>query len=395
MRIETDSYPARPFRSRPHAALPEEWTKSSLLTLVCGVAHLIGLNATDAMVLRRIALKTRAPDYADPTRSPVCFERQIDMAASVGLSAPQWRRVEQKLERLGLIARETAANGHRGRVSGSLGLESCAGLSLEPLIARLDGLLATQAHHAEATERLAMVRLEISKARRELRRLGEDLGDHPLTGTLTEARAGWAAPRAYATLDLAEAHLRALEALVERCKGINPLSSRMIGAAIIDERCHKQYTTETSSESCRIPNGPEKISEKKAEPFDAGVNDEFMACLTVDRLRDLASEDMRLYVDHAPNRGETPTLSDIDWAVLQRLRELGINPSAFEEAMEAMGWLRAMLAVIVIDRNRAHPTRPILNCGGALRAFTRRHQQGALDLRASIFGIWGREGRMQ
>ena len=142
-----------------------------------------------------------------------------------------------------------------------------------------------------------------------------------------------------------------------------------------------------------MPNGPEKIGEKKAEPFDAGVNDEFMACLTVDRLRDLASEDMRLYVDHAPDRGEAPTLSDIDWAVLQRLRDLGINPSAFEDAMEAMGWLRAMLAVIVIDRNRAHPTRPIGNCGGALRAFTRRHRQGALDLRASIFGIWGLGGQ--
>ncbi len=81
--------------------------------------------------------------------------------------------------------------------------------------------------------------------------------------------------------------------------------------------------------------------------------------------------------------------------MLQRLRDLGINPSAFEEAMEAMGWLRAMLAVMVIDRNRAHPTKPILSCGGALRAFTRRHRQGVLDLRASIFGIWGREGRMQ
>ena len=395
MRIETDSYVARPFRPRPHATLPEEWTKSSLLTLVCGVAHLIGLNATDAMVLRRIALKTRAADYADPTRSPVCFERQIDMAASVGLSAEQWRRIERKLERLGLIARETAANGHRGRVSGSLGLESCAGLSLEPLVAQLDGLLATQARHAEATERLAMVRLEISKARRELRRLGEGLGDHPLTVALAEARAGWAAPRAYTTLQIAEAHLHMLEVLVEKIKQDKSLSSQMTGAAVADDRCHKQVTTETSSESCRMPNGPKKISEKKAEPFDAGVNDEFMACLTVDRLRDLASEDMRLYVDHAPDRGEAPTLSDIDWAVLQRLRDLGINPSAFEEAMEAMGWLRAMLAVIVIDRNRAHPTRPILNCGGALRAFTRRHQQGALDLRASIFGIWGREGRMQ
>ena len=104
---------------------------------------------------------------------------------------------------------------------------------------------------------------------------------------------------------------------------------------------------------------------------------------------------MRLYVDNAPGRGQDASLSDIDWAVLQRLRELGINASAFEDAVETMGWLRAMLSVIVIDRNREHPTRPIRNCGGALRAFTRRFERGELDLRASIFGIWGREGRMQ
>ena len=179
MRLELKAYATRPFRPRPHATLPEEWTKSSLLTLVFGIAHLIGLNATDLMVLRRIAQKTRAPDYADPTRSPICFERQIDMASSIGLSAEQWRRIERKLERLRLVARETAANGHRGRISGSFGLESCAGLSLEPLIARLDELLAVEARHVEASERLALCRLEISKARRELKRLEAGLGNHP------------------------------------------------------------------------------------------------------------------------------------------------------------------------------------------------------------------------
>ncbi len=88
------------------------------------------------------------------------------------------------------------------------------------------------------------------------------------------------------------------------------------------------------------------------------------------KLLDLVSSDMRLYVDHAPGGGGTPSISDIDWAVLQRLRDLGINPSAYEEAVEAMGWLRAMLSVMIIDRNRDHPTKPIRNCGGALRALS-------------------------
>ena len=79
--------------------------------------------------------------------------------------------------------------------------------------------------------------------------------------------------------------------------------------------------------------------------------------------------------------------------MLQRLRDLGIDPSAFVEAVDTMGWLRAMLSVIVVDRNQDHPTRPIRNPDGALRAFTKRCLPGELDLRASIFGIWGREGR--
>ena len=398
MRVELQATSARPFRPRLHATLSGEWTKNSLLTLVGGIAHRIGLNATDVMVLRRIAQKTRATDYADPARSPICFERQIDMAASVGLSVEQWRRIERKLEHLGIVARETATNGYRGRVSGSSGLEACAGLSLEPLIGRLEDLVETEAREVEMTERLAMCRLEISKARREIRHLEGRGGveDPVLLADIAGAREVWVSPRGYTTLAKAEDHLAALECLAERLRQCAIPSPNMTGAAVVDDRCHKQNTTETSSESCRMPDGPEDRGKKREAP-DAGVNDEFMSCLSVAKLRDLASEEMRLYIDHAPRTqaGGPPTLSDVDWAVLQRLRELGINPSAFEEAMEAMGWLRALLSVIVIDRNRDHPTRPIRNCGGALRAFTRRYGRGELDLRASIFGIWGREGRMQ
>lgn len=394
MRVDTQAYPSRPFRPRLHATLPEDWTKNGLLTLVFSFAHQIGLNATDVMVLRRLAQKTRAADYADPSRSPVCFERQIDMAASVGLSATHWRKIERKLERLNLIARETAANGYRGRVSGSIGLESCAGLSLEPLIARLDALLAIKARQVEMTERLALCRLEISKARREIKRLEADLGDHPVSSVLADERAAWVSPRGYTTLARAESHLDSLETLTGKLKDIIRLSREMTGAAVADAPCHKQNTTETLTESCRTPDDAEDCIDKKSEGPDAGVNGDFIACLTVPKLRDLASTDLRFYIDHAPSGGESPTISDIDWAVLQRLRELGINPSAFEGAVEAMGWLRAMLSVIVIDRNREHPTRPIRNCGGALRAFTRRYARGELDLRASIFGIWGRQGRV-
>ena len=389
------TFPLQPFRPRVHATLPEGWTKSSLLALVFGIAHQIGLNATDVLVLRRLALKTRAPDYGDPTRSPICYERQIDMAANIGLSASQWRKVEQKLERLHLIARETAANGHRGRISGSLGMENCAGLSLEPLIAKLGDLREIELRQIEMTERLALCRLEISKARREIRGLGNGLGDHPFLATLIEERSTWHSPRSYATVSRAEGHLEELAALVDKLRNIFQSAAKMIGAAITNERCHKQTTNESSPESCSMPDGPEDRREERLGAPDAGLDEKFIGCLTVARLRDLASEDLRFYIDHAPSEGGPRTISDIDRAVLLRLRDLAISPSTFEEAVTEMGWLRAMLSVIVVDRNRHHPTKPIRNCAGALRAFTKRFRSCELDLRASIFGIWAREGRLQ
>lgn len=58
-----------------------------------------------------------------------------------------------------------------------------------------------------------------------------------------------------------------------------------------------------------------------------------------------------------------------------------------------MGWLEALLSVVIIDRNTDHPTNPIRSAGGALRAFTARAAKGELNLERSLFGIWGRDER--
>ena len=80
----------RAFIPRACAALSAPWTKTSLLNLVDEVGPHMGLNTTDLAVLRRIAKKTPAASYGSPTESPICYERQIDMAASLGLSAVQF-----------------------------------------------------------------------------------------------------------------------------------------------------------------------------------------------------------------------------------------------------------------------------------------------------------------
>jgi replication initiation protein RepC len=84
-------------------------------------------------------------------------------------------------------------------------------------------------------------------------------------------------------------------------------------------------------------------------------------------------------------------MRDFTLAAIRRLPELGVNPSAWEEAAEAMGDEAATLAVLVIDANRDHPTAPVRKPGGLLRAMARRQRAGELNLLGSLIGLMERK----
>ena len=52
-----------------------------------------------------------------------------------------------------------------------------------------------------------------------------------------------------------------------------------------------------------------------------------------------------------------------------------------------MGDFRAALCLLVTDANRDHPVTPVRKPGGHLRALTRRHQAGQLNLVGSLVGL--------
>lgn len=117
-----------------------------------------------------------------------------------------------------------------------------------------------------------------------------------------------------------------------------------------------------------------------------------LARLTPAALREMASEEMRLYVDHLDPRppGRPPSLRDLERAALMRRREMGVSPALWEEAEAALGWLDALVALVVVDANRQHPTAPVRNPAGLLRDLARRRRAGTLDLGASVMGLWKR-----
>ena len=134
------------------------------------------------------------------------------------------------------------------------------------------------------------------------------------------------------------------------------------------------------------PDGSEHCLRKQAAAGSARVKPDPIASVDLPLLRRIASAELRFYLDGLACRH----LEDAERAIVFRLQELGIDRTAYEAAQEAMGWQAALLAVAIIDRNRDHPVTPIRNPGGALRALTRRHQQGGLNLMASVWGILGR-----
>ena len=90
---------------------------------------------------------------------------------------------------------------------------------------------------------------------------------------------------------------------------------------------------------------------------------------------------------------------DISWPILIDLAQhfvprLGVSAHAWRRAVDTLGPSEAALALVVLDSNRDHPTRPVRSVGGALVGMVRRAEQGAFNLAPSVFGILSRsDGR--
>ena len=106
-------------------------------------------------------------------------------------------------------------------------------------------------------------------------------------------------------------------------------------------------------------------------------------------IRDLLSLDfLEYFEDQDP---ELPAYTRLYLAAAAFRGILGINLSAWDEAVRVMGGALAALVVAVIDRNRFHPTHPVHSPGGLLRDLTQRFTAGTLHLDRSIYAIRANE----
>ncbi|MEM9234557.1 MAG: replication initiation protein RepC [Pseudomonadota bacterium] len=180
--------PSRPhdvqaFLPRPTDSfrLPTGVTKGEAIATIIMSLRLAGASATDISYFRHAADTTDRRSWSEGGAPPLNWRRQSDMARELCISERQARRVEARLEGMGVLARSTAENGYRGYRAGSTPDQPLrSGLSFAPALANYEAIMTivTEAGIREAQRQEHL--LHIRTARTRLTRLIEGVTDREI-----------------------------------------------------------------------------------------------------------------------------------------------------------------------------------------------------------------------
>jgi replication initiation protein RepC len=106
----------------------------------------------------------------------------------------------------------------------------------------------------------------------------------------------------------------------------------------------------------------------------------------------MASPEMQAALSQEAGARSELRPSDFFGAAHAMLPFLGINRSAWNDAITTMGEQATWLAILCLDANRDHPQTPVRNVGGALRAVTRKARDGKFYLDGTVIGLAHRKG---
>lgn len=381
--------------------LPEGVTKYALLDMLDEIGSAFGLDAADLRYLRVATRRTRTSDWSEAGEGPVCYVTQKTLAQDLGIDRSNVLRAQQRLERCGIIAVRTADNGARGRWLDETGTEIRAGISFAPLIALYPAVVEAREAYRTEQARLDGLRWTLRKEKKAVRVLldacAERCGLVRLAAKIADALA--TVPQRTSRI----ANSVALEKLIGVVRALKETLSAALTSneggenAVGAEKSHHARSADASpyihNTTRLIPvtcNGLEKKPAAGVSTTTPGLSpvETPDTPLTPKQIYAAATEEFRFYLE-----GSGESWADrraLTRAAGFRRSEIGISEDAWSEAVQVMGEVDAAISVMVIDRNRSHPTTPIGKPGGALRAFTRRAKDGELRLAASVFGILNR-----
>jgi len=392
--------------------LPQGWERSQVEQLLIEIAPAIGLRAKRLNALIYMMMHTRPSDWTSSGSEPVYFAPQTDTALALGKTERALRSDEHALEAVhGFIEKRVKANGSRSYF-GKCGIVFSKLIDIVPDLIEL-----REKVRADRVRVRELVQLRSTYLRHMKRRIEE------AAPNLARSTDFWAATQAFGqwphSSKLRRMSLEALSAHVEDCRAlcgrVDDLFEMCSDSSCRAEENFRSYiqenTYDTNPVICNAgihkrtsanasdtkfvgdgPNGPSHCLENKDEAAAEAFKQKFMRGLTPQRLLELAGGDMRSHITY--RQGQKPQVRELDVieAAHDMLPFLGINYSAWAEAAQLMGQEGAALCVLIVDANRDHPSAPVKNPGGTLRAMTRRFKAGKLNIVGSLIGLSRRRG---
>ena len=408
--------------------------KFSLIRMAERAGRHFGLSFADLRLLTLYVSFTRSEDWAEGGR-PIYTRPVFRTASDLGISARQVNRSERKLEALGLIFRDTRADGGRGfvrgrdEVMGEGAIAFC--IDLRPLAVAYPDLKRSADAVRAREEAIDAARAAISRGLRQAAQLFAEAfalspchvaaeGLDTLYADLPQRT-----PRHRDLSRLVSAQ-RDLEAFVTRTRD---LFEQMMQASPENESGADSnsvshiFNTKPDSESCKIrpdanapvskspsPNGVNKHSEKSKSEAEDGtkpllpaehnnltalfgldIGDEAQSETGLDRLRTTQ------VIAAMPESWafEMQAFGKFSWRAFcmvaeSRLVHLGVGTHAWKRLCLVIGRRAAAVALMALEANRFHPTKPVKNPGGAVFRFADIAKTGGLRLDAMVLGVLAR-----
>lgn len=387
--------------------LPEGKKRFSVEQLLITCAPHLGLRGARLHALLYMMKQTAPDDWIRSDREPVFFAPQDQTAAALGKSRRALYNDEAALEDLGLIEKRVKANGGRSAY-GRCGIVFSRLIALVPDLLALNERLKSERNRRRelCNRRSAYLRL----VKRRLEDLTNLSAPIPQLAVIIQAYESWPQNAQLHRLGInaLEEHLMVCRTLCETLDEIPVPCPETAARPAENFPCHKQENIEeflsvpcmaagtkrrSGQSTSNITIGSECQSrsedcrEKRIEKDREATSALFLARLTPDRMFQLAGDDMQsLLIACCGSRAQIRERDLID-AATRMLSLIDINSSAWAKAVHTMGEFGAALCVLLLDANRSHPTHPVRNPGGALRAMTVRYRAGKLNLVGSFIGL--------
>ncbi|PPJ49168.1 replication initiation protein RepC [Rhizobium sp. KAs_5_22] len=349
---------------------------------VCEARALLGVQDRALTVLDAL-LSFYPQNELSEERGLVVFPSNAQLSIRAhGITGTTLRRHLAALVEAGLISRKDSPNGKRYAHKDRSGdIEQAYGFSLAPLLVRVEELADLAQQTAAARKRFQITKEALSICRRDVRKL--------ISAAMEEGAAGnWAAIEEQ-YLDLVRRiprtpTIETLAPILEemgmlRDEIVNLLESQMksqkTDANDVRFERHIQNSNTESIHELEPSSGkeqgesPSPAKRQTREPLKA-----FPLAMVLKASPDIA--------DYGPG-GRIENWRDLMAAAVVVRSMLGVSPSAYQDACDAMGPENAAVAVACILERAGH----INSAGGYLRDLTRKAERGEFSLGPMLMAL--------